>query len=138
MRLYEDTLRLNAALHASGLLPDASRQESHEVYLDSYAALSASNVPDLETNSAVGGDTGLSRDGQQLFWGFPLEQLFFYLQCFTHCGAAGRELQKKIAICNVALPAVQRFRQAFKCGPQHRLSAEFTWPDIGKNSTAAP
>ncbi|KAK8763361.1 hypothetical protein V5799_034030 [Amblyomma americanum] len=100
MRLYEDTLRLNAALNASGLLPDASRQESHEVYLASYAALSASNVPDLQTNTAVGGDTGLSRERQQLFWGFPLEQLFFYLQCFSHCGAAGRELQKKVCAQN--------------------------------------
>ncbi|XP_077492124.1 uncharacterized protein LOC144103223 isoform X2 [Amblyomma americanum] len=44
----------------------------------------------------------------------------------------------EIAICNVALPAVNRFRQAFKCGPQHRLVTNFTWPEIRNDSTNGP
>ncbi|XP_075545646.1 neprilysin-11-like isoform X2 [Dermacentor variabilis] len=41
----------------------------------------------------------------------------------------------EVALCNVALPASPRFRDAFKCGPQHRLSTTFMWPERSEQHT---
>ncbi|CAN7937399.1 unnamed protein product [Ixodes hexagonus] len=61
------------------------------------------------------------------FDGIPPDQLFFLVHCFINCGMAGRQRAQSIALCNMALPAVEDFKEAFKCSPLHPLAFNFSW-----------
>ncbi|XP_070391730.1 uncharacterized protein [Dermacentor albipictus] len=135
LKLKEDMKRFFAYLNASDTFPEANERKFRDVYLASIAAHTASflpEMPDWRLPSSGGENATLPPSGENqngLFKGMEPEQVFFLLSCFDHCGYSGRERLSKIAICNVALPVCPRFRRAFRCGPQHRLFGNFTWPD---------
>ncbi|KAL1447760.1 hypothetical protein MTO96_028335 [Rhipicephalus appendiculatus] len=139
--LGEDVYRFEKVLRASGELPDASEHEFRTLYEVSIAAHTASHMPESPAWQPLAADPSLSaatpESKQSSFWSFKPEQLFFYLACFVHCGAWARERDTKAALCNVALPASPRFRQAFQCLQQHALFTNFTWPEPSEEATAA-
>ncbi|KAL3195678.1 hypothetical protein MRX96_001803 [Rhipicephalus microplus] len=61
---------------------------------------------------------------------------FFYLVCYAQCGTENRERLRKMAACNVGLPAAPLFRKAFKCQAGHHLVKNFTWPEPGQPTVA--
>ncbi|XP_075553853.1 uncharacterized protein LOC142586866 [Dermacentor variabilis] len=127
--LYRDGRQL--AQIANESLPNASVYEIHEVAQASFAVHAASYtqwMAEWRPASAGGGDETK----------LELDRLFFYLVCYSQCGTEERERLKKMAACNVALPAAPRFRKAFNCGPQHRLVTDFTWPEPPLTATAEP
>ncbi|KAK8768261.1 hypothetical protein V5799_015274 [Amblyomma americanum] len=94
-QLHKDIVRLAMVLQGSGLMPGARPSELREVYLESIAAHTASCMARLHSpvaSEAVGDDAVHSGGERELFWGFPPEQLFFYLHCFSQCGRMGRAL----------------------------------------------
>ncbi|XP_037576802.1 uncharacterized protein LOC119459027 [Dermacentor silvarum] len=127
--LSDDLRRL--AQVAAESLPNASVYEMREVSQASFAAHAASYIPSIAewrpASAGGGNETTLE-----------LDRLFFYLICYSQCGTEERERLKKMAACNVALPAAPRFRKAFKCGPRHRLVTNFTWPEPAVTVTAEP
>ncbi|KAL3208465.1 hypothetical protein MRX96_052548 [Rhipicephalus microplus] len=138
--LGEDVHRFEKVLRASGELPDASKHEFRMLYEVSIAAHTASRMPQSPEWQPLAPDQSLSaatpESKQNSFWSFKPEQLFFYLACFMHCGAWARERNTKAALCNVALPASPRFRQAFQCLRQHALFTNFTWLKPSEKPTA--
>ncbi|KAL3203948.1 hypothetical protein MRX96_041615 [Rhipicephalus microplus] len=138
--LGEDVHRFEKVLRASGELPGASKHEFRMLYEVSIAAHTASRMPQSPEWQPLAPDPSLSaatpESKQNSFWSFKPEQLFFYLACFMHCGAWARERNTKAALCNVALPASPRFRQAFQCLQQHALFTNFTWPEPSEQPTA--
>ncbi|KAH6930204.1 hypothetical protein HPB50_011788 [Hyalomma asiaticum] len=133
MRLALDVYRFRNVLKVSGIFHDASKQDHGALYRASIAAHAASRVPEMPEWRRFAADgvhnPSMDEDVRNPFRRFQPEQLFFYLACFAHCGKRGRQRQKSVAICNVALPASPRFRRAFNCLPQNLLITNFTWPD---------
>ncbi|XP_075547430.1 uncharacterized protein LOC142581869 [Dermacentor variabilis] len=129
-----DLMKFKSTFNASGIFPDATKQEIGTVYSASIAAHVASGLLDMpewrRSSSGAGRVSSSDGDAPNPFRSFQPEQLFFYLTCFAQCGKPGRQRQENIAICNFALPASPRFRRAFKCLPRHRLVTNFTWPEI--------
>ncbi|KAH6926586.1 hypothetical protein HPB50_019827 [Hyalomma asiaticum] len=128
-QLYNDVDRMMVLTRTS--LPNASIHEVREVYDLSFAAHAASYIPKMpewQRSSANGRrSTSLEKD-----------RLFFYLVCFSQCGTVNRERLRKMAACNVALPAVPLFRKAFKCHPRHPLVMNFTWPEPPMTAITGP
>ncbi|KAH7954492.1 hypothetical protein HPB49_019159 [Dermacentor silvarum] len=137
--LGDDVYRLEKVLNISGVLPDASKHEFRTVYEESVAAHTSIRVPDSPDwrRLSAGVKRAAAPPGSQPnpFSSYEPHQFFFYLACFKHCGGWARERDTKVALCNVALPASPRFRQAFKCGPQHRLFTDFMWPEPSEQPT---
>ncbi|KAH7972817.1 hypothetical protein HPB52_017483 [Rhipicephalus sanguineus] len=128
-RLLADVRRLE--LIARAVLPNASAHEIRDVYDLSYAAHVASYIPRmpewLQASPGERPDASLEKD-----------RIFFYLVCYAQCGTEDRERLRKMAACNVGLPAVPLFRKAFKCRPRHHLVKNFTWPEPPETTTEEP
>ncbi|XP_075722830.1 uncharacterized protein LOC119168431 [Rhipicephalus microplus] len=126
-RLVDDLGRL--VLIVRNVLPNASDHEIREVYDWSFAAHVASYMlrrPKwLQTSAGGWQDTSFEKD-----------RLFFYLVCYAQCGTENRERLRKMAACNVGLPAAPLFRKAFKCQAGHHLVKNFTWPEPGQPTVA--
>ncbi|KAK8783005.1 hypothetical protein V5799_015654 [Amblyomma americanum] len=139
LRYLEPLLRIfshyEAAMNSSGFLSAPTRRERRELMTTGMATHIASNILRLPEVRATA-EAALPPT-QRAFRNIPAEQLYFLISCFTHCGATGRELRVQRAICNVAIPSVAAFREAFQCRPHHRLVTNFTWPEATRTTGGA-
>ncbi|XP_054924909.1 uncharacterized protein [Dermacentor andersoni] len=108
-----------------------TRGELREVIGNSLAAYFASYIPSLPEAHAIAAERAGAHasDEQSSLIGVSADQLFFLVNCFTHCGEAGTAYELRKINCNLALPSIGAFRRAFKCEAQHRLVTNFTWPE---------
>ncbi|KAK8785396.1 hypothetical protein V5799_008238 [Amblyomma americanum] len=135
--LVTDLARFEKIANASGFLPDQAR----ELRLASWGALVASNMLHLSEAQQASATSTEAEQGSEgrTFGGIAEDQLFFLVNCFTHCGSTKRTLVVQKAICNFALAAVEDFRVAFQCKPHHRLVTNFTWlTAVPKTSAPTP
>ncbi|XP_070396749.1 uncharacterized protein [Dermacentor albipictus] len=134
--LVTDLGHYDALLKRSGVLANYLPRERQELKAASYAALIASNIPRLPEAQtfARAAKEATAADRRLTFRGFPEDQLYFLVRCFSECG--GDKIFQR-AICNLALPSVPAFRRAFKCKPYHRLVTNFTWSEPNSTTHSA-